>query len=184
MVDLNKNPVWYRKNDRTPENIVMPARWLHIHMSTITDIYLKNNYTTTDENLNNGIYNVKVEDLHVHNDADWPQEALDIIERAGVTPKYSDNFRFGLQEVDGAGAVTLKTGETTELNLFVQTGKEKLYHSANYEIYMVSSNENIVSVNGQAITGLRAGSAEITAYVKEADILQTKKIQVTVENLS
>ena len=184
VVDLNKNPVWYRKNDRTPENIVMPARWLHIHMSTITDIYLKNNYTTSDENLNNGIYNVKVEDLHVHNDADWPQEALDIIERAGVTPKYSDNFRCGLQEVDGAGAVTLKTGETTELNLFVQTGKEKLYHSANYEIYMVSSDENIVSVNGQAITGLRAGSAEITAYVKEADILQTKKIQVTVENLS
>ena len=48
----------------------------------------------------------------------------------------------------------------------------------------MSSNENIVSVNGQAITGLHAGSAEITAYVKEADILQTKKIQVTVENLS
>ena len=33
---------------RTPENIVMPARWLHIHMSTITDIYLKNPFIKTE----------------------------------------------------------------------------------------------------------------------------------------
>ena len=184
VVDLNKNPVWYRKNDRTPENVVMPARWLHIHMNTITDILLKNNYTTSDEALNNGIYNVTLEDLHVHGDAGWPDEALDIIEHAGVTPKYSDNFRYGLQEVDTAEAIVVKPGEISQLNLFIQTGKEKLYHSANYKIYTVSDNENIVSVNGQTFAAKTPGTAEITVYVKEADILVTKKIKVTVENLS
>lgn len=184
VVDLNKNPVWYRKNDRIPENIVMPARWLHIHMSTITDILLKNNYTTSDEALNNGIYNVKVEDLHVHGDADWPDEALDIIEHAGVTPKYSDNFRYGLQEVDTAEAIVLNPGEISQFNLIIQTGKEKLYHGANYGIFTTSDNENVVSVNGQTITAKSTGTAEITVYVKEADILMTKKIKVTVENLA
>lgn len=184
VVDLSKNPLWYRKNDRTPENVVMSARWLHIHMSTITDILLKNNYTTSDEALNNGIYNVKLEDLHVYRDADWPDEALSIIDKSGVTPKYSDNFRYGLQEVDTDKQITLNKNDTYHLDVYAQTGKEKLYHSANYEIFTVSSDESVAEVSGQTITANDAGTAEITVYVKEADILKTNIVSVTVKNLS
>lgn len=184
VVDLSKNPIWYRNFDKTPENAVMPARWLHIHMDTITDILLDNNYTTTDENLNRGIYNVRVQNLHVYSSADWPAEALDIIENAGVTPEYSDNFRYGLQEVETPSEMKLAAGETAQLAMAVQTGKEKLYHSANYEVFTTSSDENVVAVNGQTMTGKNTGTAEITVYVKEADILQTNTITVTVQNLS
>ena len=153
-------------------------------MDTITDILLKNNYTTSDEALNRGIYNVKVEDLHVYSDADWPSEAQEIIKNAGVTPQYRDHFPYGLQEVDTTEKIVLKPGETFPLDLIILTGKEKLYHMANVDIYTTCDFPEIVNVNGQTITAKQAGNAIITVYVKEANILITKTIEVQVENLS
>ncbi len=178
--DLTKNPVWHRNYNEGDEGYDMPARWLHIHMSTITDIYMKNNYTTTESELNNGIVNVVQQDLHVHTDADWPEEAQEIVARSGIREPYSDNFRYGLQEVDVNTEVTIQEGESKGVDLLIQTRKEFLYDKANYEVYTSSENPEIATMQDGVVTAHSKGKTEILLYVKEGNILKTRKIYVTV----
>ncbi|MBQ4087820.1 MAG: hypothetical protein IJC78_06205 [Clostridia bacterium] len=179
--DLTKTPVWHRNYEEGDEGYDLPARWLHIHMSTITDIYMDNNYTTTDVALNNGVTNVELKNLHVHPDAVWPQEAKDIIARSGPREQYADYFYHGLQEVDVQETVALSAGESVPLQMRVLTGKEKLYDEVNYEVYTVSKHPEVATVENGVITAHGAGTTEITIYVKEGEILKTRTVTVTVE---
>ncbi len=179
--DMRKTPVWHRNFNEGDEGYNYPAQWLIIHMNTITDIFLDNNYTTTANEMNNGTVNVVNQNVHVYPDADWPEEAQGIIARSGAREQYQDHYRFGLQEVDTPDAITLKVGETKKLNLIVQTGKEKQYAPENYEVFISSKDAKVASYEKNEIVANSVGETEIYVYVKEADILKTKKIRVTVQ---
>ncbi len=178
--DMSKTPVWHRNFEEGEEGYIYHALWLIIHMSSITDIYLDNNYTTTANEMNNGTINVVNQNVHVHPDGDWPEEAREIIERSGPRDTFSDNFRNRLQEVDTTENILLKKGEQTDVKVQIQTEKEKLYHSGNYEIYYSTCNPEIAVFENGTVTAVGAGETEVILYVKENEVLKTKKIHVTV----
>ncbi|MGF1777424.1 right-handed parallel beta-helix repeat-containing protein [Vibrio nomapromontoriensis] len=92
-------------------------RWLHIWTSTISDIDVSNTYTTTSTQTNNGS-NISISNTHYHPNANWPEEALAIIENAGLEPEYSDlnNDPDALTIVDGmnSSSVVFSGDWTTE----------------------------------------------------------------------
>ncbi|MBQ4087819.1 MAG: hypothetical protein IJC78_06200 [Clostridia bacterium] len=179
--DMSKTPVWHRNYDEGDEKYEYLAQWLIIHMSSITDIYLDNNYTTTANEMNNGTVNVVNKNVHVYPDAVWPEEARGIIDRSGAREPYRDNFRYGLQEVDIDTEVTVKAGKTLTLTPVIQTAKEALYAPGNFEVYTVSKDPGIAVYENGIIQGKTAGKTEILLYVKEGDVLKSKKITVTVQ---
>ena len=178
--DMSKTPVWHRNYDEGHENYDYIAIWLIIHMSSITDIYLDNNYTTTANEMNNGTVNIVNKNVHVHPDADWPDEARGIIERSGPREPFADNFKNRLQEVDTVEEVVLKAGEQTDVKAKIQTEKEKLYHPGNYEVFYSSCDQDIARFENGTVTAVGTGETDIILYVKESEVLKTKKIHVTV----
>lgn len=67
--------------------------WLHIWTDTIRRITATNNYTTTKGYRNNGLAGtIEVEDNPYYPDAEWPEEALEIIEASGIEESYKSNY--------------------------------------------------------------------------------------------
>ncbi|MDF7799062.1 CBM35 domain-containing protein [Pontiellaceae bacterium B1224] len=69
------------------------------------DIHYSNIYSTSDAYAD-GAPNSSVTDLHVYPDADWPQEALDIIDEAGLEDTY-DYLWDILESIIGSGSTAI-----------------------------------------------------------------------------
>ena len=61
-----------------------------VYVTTIEHLHVYDNYVTTgNKYVNPGAVNdVTVEDIHVYPDANWPEEALKIIEESGLQDAY------------------------------------------------------------------------------------------------
>lgn len=156
VVDQKNYPVWYGK-----ENQLSAARWLHIHTSSIHDIFLEKNYSTTSTHLNNGT-DIQYEDPMVYPDADWPEEALEIIEESGIEKAYQNRFDFDLQMLKMPRRMEVNTGETQLFAYSLLTSKDKLCDISDYEIRVKSSDPSVATATENTITGVSGGKAWIT----------------------
>ena len=69
-----------------------------------------------------------------------PEEALDIINRSGITAGYRQNFKYGLQRVENVESLTLTTGESVLNNPVCFTVKNAFYTVNGLEMYASSRN--------------------------------------------
>ena len=91
VIDQKNYPVHYGK-----ESTSSAVTWLHIWTSSIHDIFVENNYSTTSTYRNGGT-DIQYEAPQVFANSDWPEEALKIIRESGIERAYQNRFDFDLQ---------------------------------------------------------------------------------------
>lgn len=81
---------FYTISNNIVENITPDSRWMYIWNPLAHDLTIDDNYTTNSNVHNNGGANITITNTHYYPNANWPQDALDIIDDAGLEPAYQD----------------------------------------------------------------------------------------------
>ena len=173
VVDLSKQPRWYYGGSS------MLSRWTHMHVPTINNIFFSNNYSTTSNNYNRGT-NISYQTPKVYANANWPAEALDIIDRAGIQPKYEDNFPERLEELYNAGTVTTFVGREVQLNITPTTSKAKYYNPAKFDSYAMIQNDGILECRNGKIYASAKGITEVNLTAVENNMIKEYTLKVVV----
>jgi len=154
-------------------------RWAQIWAPTIHDVDFVNNYTTEPHAISNGYDNL-FDNNQVYPEADWPEEALDIIAVAGVKPGYDPTAdtvvrRWRIEPL------SLGEGETAQVALHATDGKDRSMSLATSTIYYVSDAPEVATVDADGqVTGVAVGEARLTVYIVNGGMLRTLHTDVYV----
>lgn len=153
--------------------------WLHIHTGSIQHNTVENNYATTDKYRENGTDNIVRDNITVP-DAEWPEEAQEIINNAGIEPEYAANFPDGPQSfVAKKRAYTLGKGETAKLDVKVTGRHQKEYPLSDFYTKFYSSDPSVLTVDDEGNMKVVGSGVVWVMGVAEVDgRLQTKQFQV------
>jgi len=154
--DMHNYPVHYGTENTTGE-----AQWLNIWTASIQDIWIGTNYSTTDKHREDGT-DIEYVSPQIYPTAQWPDEALKIIDEAGIEKKYQNRFDFGLQTIRIPRLVEVNAGETQLLLYEGVSSKNRLVDLSDYEITAKSSNPAVATADTESVTGHSAGTAWIT----------------------
>ncbi len=176
VIDMSMNLVWPGKLGSHKSTPI----WLHIWTSSIHDIILEDNYSTTQAYRNAGT-NIDFENAILPEVSGWQPEAKEIIANAGVTAPYKQNFKAGFQRAEVVQKIVLKAGETIMNKPMCLTGKNVPYPTQNIEIYRKSANPAVAEVDGNTISAKAKGETVITYYFIENGVLKTAQTRVIVE---
>jgi len=154
--DMHNYPVHYGT-----ENSTSGAIWLHIWTTSIMNIWLENNFSTTYGYREDGT-DIEYVEPHVYPTAQWPEEALKIIEEAGIEREYQNRFDFGLQTIRIPRLFEVGIGDTHPLEYNGISSKNRYCDLSDYEITVESSRPDIATATTTEVTGHSAGTAWIT----------------------
>lgn len=170
VIDLKDTPPW-----------TSPIRWAMAYVPSIHDVEYVNNYTTTATYTNNGTGVVFAGNTVVP-DANWPQEAQQIIAAAGLESAYNtlndgDIGRWSVAEAE------LASGASVPLVPVKRGGKDEAYSSTGADIFYRSSDPSVAVVDAQGqVTGIAQGEATIEVLILEGSVLRTLKTSVQVDD--
>ncbi len=156
VIDQKSYPIHYAK-----ETASAAVTWLHIWTSSIHDIYVENNFSTTSTHRNNGT-NIRYEEAHVFTNGDWPEEALRIICESGIEKPYQNRFDFDLQMLKIPRKIEISTGATLPLVYNAVTSKDALCDLSEMEIRVKSSDPSVATATSNSVTGVSEGKTWIT----------------------
>ncbi len=181
VIDLKElNGVWPRKNN------AMAPRWLHIHINTIINNYIHDNYSTTGEYLNNSPNN-KFEQAQIYEDAEWPEEAQKIMDNAGLEAPYLEKYPDSIQRIrllNEDKLNYLKSGDTLKMD--VVGYKRKLnevqipYDQLNF--YSTDTSVATVDKNG-VVTGVGAGRCAIYVEYLDKDVIRQQYLEIVCDDV-
>lgn len=166
VVDLSEVPLWGENHDTYPS-------WFMAYSDSIKNIWGDHNYTSTlDTSAIGDPSRVHMTDNVYVTDGNWPDEAKQIMEEAGVKAPYKNLFPDKLQELKAPEKAMISIDETKPMELAAITRKEKAYDLSQIKGYYESSDESIVKVdeNGN-MTGVSRGTADVTAYFVVDEII-------------
>ncbi|MBQ4087462.1 MAG: carbohydrate binding domain-containing protein, partial [Clostridia bacterium] len=152
VVDTHNYPVYYGT-----ENSTADAIWLHIWTTSIMNIWFGKNYSTTSAYKENG-KDIEYVPPEVYSDAQWPDEALKIINDAGIEKEYRNRFDFGLQTIRIPRLFEVGVGETQLMVYSGISSKDRLVDLSDYEITAKSSRPDVATADAKNITGHSAGT--------------------------
>lgn len=180
VIDLTESPLWH--GDLEPAWMMAnPIRYPPVGCPNL----FNGNYSTT-ENIRCSATpdTCTITNTHVYPDADWPQEALDIIAQAGLESGYSAlkatcPGRLSLE--DGEEPVSMDIGESRQLSLRVTDGQNSPVDSSSLTVRYRSTDESVatVSANG-TVTGIAKGTATVQISVLSEGLLKTFQKQIFV----
>ena len=153
--------------------------WFHIHTGSIQHNTVENNYATTDKYRENGTDNIVRDNITVP-DAEWPEEAQEIINNAGIEPEYLSNFDDGAQSfVAKKRAYTLAKGDSEKLDVKVTGRNQKEYPLSDFYTKFYSSDPSVLKVDDDGtMTAIGSGIVWVMAVAEVDGRLQTKQFQV------
>lgn len=168
------------------------GRWLEpckvqfIHITSDArkhELIWRNNYANTDTHYvtaraKNDSSN-HIDYPIVNKFANWCDDAIEIINNAGLEEEYRDNFRFGLRKILVPEDITLTKGNTHPISYSLRTEKNTIYNS-NLECVISSGDETVAKITDNRIQAVGVGSAVITYSVVENGILYKSQTTVTV----
>ena len=175
VIDYNDVEKW---NYADRSNSTDPI-WLHIHTSSIRYNTARNNYSSVAGQRVNSPYN-NIEAPMVYEDGEWPEEAQAIIDESGLEEKYLAKYadpvqRFNINQTEFVAQI----GATKQIETEVFGRKQSTPDKEDYEIYYISSNPAVATVDENGtITAVADGHAEIYVYLKADDIIRTKNVKV------
>ena len=147
--------------------------WLVIHQPTIVNNYVHDNYSTSSKYRLNSTGN-KFENAQVFEDADWPEEAQNIIDEAGIPEAYHDRFPDSIQRLsipDREKEYVIKSGDQLTMNVVGYMRKLNKVDIPYSDLYFWSSNEDVATVDENGvITGVGAGRANVHAQYLDGDV--------------
>ncbi len=157
--DMHNYPVHYGTENTTGE-----AMWLHIWTASIKDIWIGTNYSTTDHHRENGT-DIEYVSPQLYPTAQWPDEALKIIEEAGIEKEYQNRFDFGLQTIRIPRLMEVRIGEMRPLIYTGVSSKDRLVDLSDYKITAKSSKPTIATADAGIVIGHSTGTAWITFQI-------------------
>jgi len=161
VIDLKDTTEWHSSK-----------RWAQIWAASIHDVDFVNNFTTEAHQINNGYDNL-FENNQVYPDANWPSEALTIINNAGIQPTYAD-IVVGEVSRWSIEALSLSEGGSAQANVYGHNGKDQPLTMATSEVYYSTEDASIAVVDDQGlVTGLSQGTTKLTAYIVNETMLRT-----------
>lgn len=157
------------------------GNWAMCWINTIHFVDFINNYTTTDSFPNEGV-NCKEEGTYYSPTADWPEKALDIIANAGLEPEYQA-YLGGMDKSDIGKIVVqipdkMRSGEQVGVSYKVKALGGYDMQPESYRVKIESDNEEVVKAEGDILTAVGMGMANITLTVENRKT--TKQITETV----
>jgi len=179
VVDLKEIKEWPRKQN------AMDTRWLHIHINTIVNNYIHDNYSTTERYLNNSPNN-KFENAQVFEDAQWPEEAQAIMDAAGLEPQYLEKYPDSIQRLrilNEEKKYFLKKGDTVQMDVvgYMRKLNEVKIPYSELDFYSTNTNVAVVDKNG-LVTGVGAGKAAIYVEYLDKDVIRRKYIDIVCDD--
>ena len=151
-------------------------------------VYLNNNYTTTDaKDLHKDVWGDSenpqdslITNTHLYPDAQWPQEAVDIIDNAGLSEEYDARLTDKYQlTVPVYGEITVKKGMSKPIELYGEGGKNGVF-GAKQAITVISDTPNVVTVNNGMLVGQNTGEGQIKVYSFADGCMKCETIKVYV----
>jgi len=143
VIDQTETPEWPGGGeDRTK------AVWA---MGKTKDLIFDGNYTTTDKYMNSSAEPFIITDTYVYPDADWPLEALNIIENAGLEPGYSELASGSLERAYLPETLDLDKGEFYKLNVIATKNKGEPADISSAVLYYYSDDENVAKVSNEGV---------------------------------
>ncbi len=173
VVDLSKQPIWYYGGGSAR------SRWTHIHKPSINHIYYNNNYSTTGNMQNSGT-SISYQPPKIYAQANWPDEALQIIDRSGIQPQFEDCFSERLEEFYDSGNISTYVGGEIRLNVTPTTSKAKFYNSAKFDSYAQIKNDGILAFRNGKIYAMEKGETEVTITAVENNLIREHTVKVIV----
>lgn len=164
VVDLIETPFW---NSGT-------NRWSLGNSNQ--DIVFTNNYTTTDRRVSNSpLGNVTETNTRVYPDGAWPEEAVGIIQRSGLTEDYSNlrtNHAERLKILPSE--LALQSGHSGRLSFIATDGKDQPVDTSGLQVYYQSDDPAVAAVDSNGnITGHETGMTKVHLYVLDGTLLKT-----------
>jgi hypothetical protein len=151
--------------------------WSHMHMDNIGYMTYGTNYSTHDYDYYRGYMKQRessVDAVKIYKDANWPQEARAIIEKAGIEEKYRGNF-----DLDGAKIFignnrwqTISVGESVDPGLFVLGDNNASYSLSDVDIRWWFEGDGALTFENGKIKANKPGiyEAEVWAVVDGIDM--------------
>lgn len=158
----------------------IPARWAMVWVDSIHDVTFDNNYTTTSNLVNNGVNNVIFSNTHVHPDANWPQEAQNIIDQSGLPADYK-YLAAGYVERLHTSELMMDIGESKQAVVDAKTAKGDIIDTSDMGVYYTIEDPTVAAVDASGnVTGLKSGRTKLTVHVETSTILKTASADVFV----
>ncbi|RHP33190.1 Ig-like domain-containing protein [Lachnotalea sp. AF33-28] len=170
VVDLSERSVWH--NNAAP-------RWLLVYVPTIENLKVHHIYTTTDNKyVNPSAPGVTVSDVTVCPDAVWPAAAQAVIDGSGLQASYAglrnnqaERVRISNVKEDD---ISIGIGKTFRLETEASDGKDRAVNMAANQVCYRVADESVAAVASDGtITGKKAGSTTVYAYVISGGIRKT-----------
>lgn len=172
---------WTFENNVIDNYGIERGRWCLIWQGSIHDVNMLNNHTTRKEMTNNGS-NCIVDGTENAEDLEWSDEALKIIQNAGLEPEYAAKMKgFNKAEIGKLVLIlpeNIKKGETIELNYRIKSKGGFTLPTEDCQVDIKSSDTNIITVENNTLKAVGEGSADITITARkdEKEISVTKSI--------
>lgn len=175
VIDYNDVDQWEFDGRSTP---TVP-KWIHIHTTSIRYNTARNNYSTTAEKNVASPYN-NIEEPMVYPDGEWPEEAQNIIDEAGLEPEYLAKYPVSVQRFNiNQEEFVAKVGATKQIEIEAFGRKQAAASPDDYEVYYVSSDPSVATVSETGeITVLSEGRIKVYVNVLADGIVRTKEIDV------
>ncbi|MFP4974138.1 Ig-like domain-containing protein [Paenibacillus sp. CN-4] len=169
VIDLKEAPQWHTA-----------MRWAMAYVKTIHDVEFVNNYTTTDGITNNGGENVIFENNKVVPDADWPEEAKQIIASAGLQPEFAQ-LQEGIVSRWTVDKVKLAVKGKGKAAVTAWNGKDEIQKTKTSEFYYWIADPTIAKVDKKGkLTGLKQGRTKLIISILNGSVLRTLETDVLV----
>ncbi len=142
-----------------------------------------NNYSTTSSPLSSNDQKELIEDAKVYENADWPAEAQEIIDNAGLESQYLAKHPDSAQRLrltnEKKAEHFLDIGDTLKMN--VEKVGRKLNNMGTTDIYYYSTNEEVATVSAKGtITAKANGICAIYAEYLDGDVTRQKNLNLVV----
>lgn len=175
VIDYNDVDQW---NFDGRGNTTVP-KWLHIHTTSIRYNTARNNYSTTAEkNLASPFNNI--EEPMVYADGEWPEEAQNIIDEAGLEAKYLAKYPVSVQRFNlNQEEFVAKVGAKKQIEIEAFGRKQSVAKPDDYQVTYVSSDPSVAAVSETGeISVLSEGRVKVYVNVLADGIVRTKEIDV------
>jgi uncharacterized protein YjdB len=168
VIDLTETPMW---GDA-------PAYWAY---GKEEELVFDENYTTSGHvNLSFGVP-LNVTNTHVHPDADWPAEALQLIADAGLPAAFRAKYELPAERIHVPKVLALPIGQTEPL---VPTGTKNKGEAAALSTVQIdyrSRNTDVATVTaGGVVEAVAKGKTVIETRVVQGEVLWTFETAVYV----
>ena len=157
--------------------------WLMIHSPSIYDCVADFNYATTATTRvqESAVKVNRVENNYAYPDANWPEEAQDIIKNAGVEKEYQENFNFEGPKyfVARQRTYTIPLNEKVKMDLKVTGRYLKEYDISDFDINYYVSNPNVLKIEPDGtMKAIGSGYSEVMVTAEVGGRTQIKQIRV------